>query len=257
MKKTITTMKTNIENLKPAIIQDADTGRVLMMAWVNDESLRITRESGRMTFYSRSRQKLWTKGEESGNFLYVKEILDDCYNDTLLVKVKPAGPACHTGSDTCWGEYNTPFVAEAGLGDGDDKAASSEVTSPRSDNGFIREKEEIISSQPDDRFIRELEEIISSQPDDGFIRELEEIISSRKNGDASSSYTAKLFEGGPRKIAKKLGEESAELIIEAMDDRDDLFLEEAADLLYHYLVLLQVRNFKLADVENILRERHK
>ena len=218
-------MKTNIENLKPAIIQDADTGRVLMMAWVNDESLRITRESGRMTFYSRSRQKLWTKGEESGNFLYVKEILDDCDNDTLLVKVKPAGPACHTGTDTCWGENNTPFGSKDGFGGGDDKAVASDGSSPRSENGFISE--------------------------------LEEIISSRKNGDVSSSYTAKLFEGGPRKIAKKLGEESAELIIEAMDDRDDLFLEEAADLIYHYLVLLQGRNFKLADVENILRERHK
>ena len=184
-----------------------------MMAWVNDESLRITRESGRMTFYSRSRNRLWTKGEESGNYLYVKEILDDCDNDTLLVKVNPAGPACHTGSDTCWGESNIAYGTEA----------VTPVTPIES----------------------------------GFIRELEEIIISRKNGDVNSSYTAKLFEGGSRRIAKKLGEESAELIIEAMDNRDDLFLEEAADLLYHYLVLVQNRGFALADVENILRVRHK
>jgi len=137
--------------------------------------------------------------------LYVKEILDDCDNDTLLVKVNPAGPACHTGSDTCWGERNMPYAESAA----------------------------------------------------GFTSELESIIESRRDTDPESSYTAKLLAGGPRKIAKKLGEESAELIIEAMDDRDDLFLEEAADLLYHYLVLLHGRNFKLADVENILRERHK
>jgi phosphoribosyl-ATP pyrophosphohydrolase/phosphoribosyl-AMP cyclohydrolase len=198
-------MKTNIENLKPAIIQDADTGRVLMMAWVNDESLRVTRETGRMTFYSRSRKKLWIKGEESGNYLYVKEILDDCDNDTFLVKVKPAGPACHTGSDTCWGESNVPYGEFA----------------------------------------------------TGFTSELESIIESRRGSDHESSYTAKLFAGGPRKIAKKLGEESAELIIEAFNDNDDLFLNEAADLLYHYLVLLHDRGFTLTDVEKILRDRHK
>lgn len=198
-------MNNSNNELKPAIIQDAETGRVLMMAWVNDESLRITRETGRMTFYSRSRQRIWTKGEESGNFLYVKEILDDCDNDTLLVKVKPAGPACHTGSDTCWGEQNVPVGISAA----------------------------------------------------GFTSELESIIESRRGDDPASSYTAKLFAGGPRLTAKKLGEESAELIIEAFNDRDDLFLNEAADLLYHYLVLLHGRGFTLADVEAILRERHK
>jgi len=210
--ETIKTMKTNTEKLKPAIIQDAETGRVLMMAWVNDESLQVTRDTGRMTFYSRSRQRLWTKGEESGNILYVKEILDDCDNDTLLVKVTPAGPACHTGSDTCWGEKNLPYGVSAG---GDAESAA------------------------------------------GFTAELESIIESRRGADPASSYTAKLLAGGPRIIAKKLGEESAELIIESMDNRDDLFLNEAADLLYHYLVLLHSRNHTLADVEGILRERHK
>lgn len=207
---TINTMKTNTEKLKPAIIQDAETGRVLMMAWVNDESLQVTRDTGRMTFYSRSRQRLWTKGEESGNFLCVKEILDDCDNDTLLVKVTPAGPSCHTGTDTCWGERNVPF-------DGDAAVAG----------------------------------------DTGFLMELESVIESRRGAEASTSYTAKLLAGGPRRIAKKLGEEAAELIIESMDNRDDLFLNEAADLLYHYLVLLHSRNHTLADVEGILRERHK
>ncbi|MDX9929477.1 MAG: bifunctional phosphoribosyl-AMP cyclohydrolase/phosphoribosyl-ATP diphosphatase HisIE [Bacteroidales bacterium] len=203
-------MNTNNENLKPAIIQDGVTGRVLMMAWVNEESLRITRETGRMTFYSRSRQKLWTKGEESGNYLYVKEILDDCDNDTLLVKVTPAGPACHTGSDTCWGEKNVPFTSE-------------------------------------------LEKVKTGR----FISELEAVIELRRGADTSSSYTAKLLSGGPRSIAKKIGEEAAELIIESMDDRDDLFLAEAADLLYHYLVLLHSRNQTLEDVERVLASRHR
>ena len=206
-------MDNNNEKLIPAIVQDVKTGRVLMMGWVNEESLRITRETGRMTFFSRSRQRLWTKGEESGNYLYVKEILEDCDKDTLLVRAEPAGPACHTGSDTCWGENNVPFGASAGGNEGQESAA-------------------------------------------GFTAELESIIESRRGADPSSSYTAKLLAGGPRKIAKKIGEESAELIIESMDDKDDLFLNEAADLLYHYLVLLHERGFALKDVEAILKEQH-
>ncbi len=201
-------MKT--ENLTPAIVQDSETGRVLMMAWVNDESLRVTRESGRMTFFSRSKQRLWTKGEESGNYLYVTEIIDDCDSDTLLVKAKPAGPACHTGSDTCWGEKNVPF----GSGDGEEA------------------------------------------PEPSFLTTLEKIIESRRGADAGSSYTAKLFAAGPRLMAKKLGEESAELIIEAMSNDDELFLNEAADLIYHYLVLLHGRGFTLSHVEKILTSRH-
>jgi phosphoribosyl-AMP cyclohydrolase / phosphoribosyl-ATP pyrophosphohydrolase len=200
------------EKLTPAIVQDEKTGRVLMLGYVNDESLKVTRETGRMTFFSRSKERLWTKGEESGNYLYVTEILNDCDSDTLLVKANPAGPTCHTGSDTCWGERNVPFVQEG--------------------------REEVGSAYE-------------------FIAELENVIESRRGADPESSYTAKLLAGGPRKISKKLGEESAELIIESMDDKDDLFLNEAADLMYHYLVLLRSRGFSLNDVENILRERHK
>jgi phosphoribosyl-ATP pyrophosphohydrolase/phosphoribosyl-AMP cyclohydrolase len=146
---------------------------------------------------------LWTKGEESGNYLYVKEILEDCDKDTLLVKAVPAGPACHTGTDTCWGEKNERFESQ------------------------------------------------------GFTAELERVIEERRGASPESSYTAKLLAAGPRKIAKKLGEESAELIIESMDTRDDLFLNEAADLLYHYLVLVHSRGYALKDVEDILRERHR
>jgi phosphoribosyl-AMP cyclohydrolase / phosphoribosyl-ATP pyrophosphohydrolase len=225
-----------IENLIPAIVQDDKTGRVLMMGWVNDESLRITRETGRMTFFSRSRQRLWTKGEESGNYLYVKEILEDCDKDAILVKAEPAGPACHTGSDTCWGENNVPFGE---TGSGTVTGADSGSVSGGIDSGYASR-----AASGGDRTAS------------GFIAELERIIESRRGADPSSSYTAKLLAGGPRKIAKKLGEESAELIIESMDDKDDLFLNEAADLLYHYLVLLHERGFTLNEVETILKERH-
>ena len=231
-------MDNNNEKLLPAIVQDVKTGRVLMMGWVNDESLRITRETGRMTFFSRSRQRLWTKGEESGNYLYVKEILEDCDKDTLLVRAEPAGPACHTGSDTCWGEKNVPFGAsDGGNAESPVTGDSSVLGVPGpSGNGSAGSSGQASAA--------------------GFTAELESIIESRRGADPASSYTAKLLAGGPRKIAKKIGEESAELIIESMDDKDDLFLNEAADLLYHYLVLLHERGFALKDVEAILKERH-
>jgi phosphoribosyl-AMP cyclohydrolase / phosphoribosyl-ATP pyrophosphohydrolase len=213
------------EKLTPAIVQDQKTGRVLMLGYVNEESLRITRETGRMTFFSRSKQRIWTKGEESGNYLYVTEILNDCDSDTLLVKANPAGPTCHTGSDTCWGEQNVPYFQE---GSGNEKSLG---TDSKTNSGRARSSYE-------------------------FIAELENVIESRRGADPESSYTAKLLAGGARKISKKLGEESAELIIESMDNRDDLFLNEAADLLYHYLVLLRSRGFSLNDVEAILKKRH-
>jgi phosphoribosyl-AMP cyclohydrolase / phosphoribosyl-ATP pyrophosphohydrolase len=235
------------EDLLPAIVQDVKTGRVLMMGWVNDESLRITRETGRMTFFSRSRQRLWTKGEESGNYLYVKEILEDCDKDTLLVRAEPAGPACHTGSDTCWGEKNVPFGGSAGGN------ARAPITDDSSGLGVAVTPGDSLSGFSGDSVAGSYGQKSAA----GFTAELESIIESRRGADPASSYTAKLLAGGPRKIAKKLGEESAELIIESMDDKDDLFLNEAADLLYHYLVLLHYRNHTLADVEAILRERHK
>jgi phosphoribosyl-AMP cyclohydrolase / phosphoribosyl-ATP pyrophosphohydrolase len=213
------------EKLTPAIVQDQKTGRVLMLGYVNDESLRVTRETGLMTFFSRSKQRLWTKGEESGNYLYVSDILNDCDRDTLLVKASPAGPTCHTGSDTCWGERNIPFIQE---GNGKEQSPG---TSSGTNSGVAGSAYE-------------------------FIAELESIIESRRGADPESSYTAKLLAAGPRKIAKKLGEESAELIIESMDTKDDLFINEAADLMYHYLVLLRSRGFSLNDVSAILKERH-
>jgi phosphoribosyl-ATP pyrophosphohydrolase/phosphoribosyl-AMP cyclohydrolase len=234
------------EKLTPAIVQDQKTGRVLMLGYVNDESLRVTRETGRMTFFSRSKQRLWTKGEESGNYLYVSDILNDCDNDTLLVKADPAGPTCHTGTDTCWGERNVPFVQddsgiEISTGTGAGSGTDSGETGSGIDCG--------INSVGTDS-------VVADSPY-GFIAELEVIIESRRVADPESSYTAKLLAAGPRKISKKLGEESAELIIESMDTKDDLFINEAADLLYHYLVLLHSRGFSLNDVEAVLKERHK
>jgi phosphoribosyl-AMP cyclohydrolase / phosphoribosyl-ATP pyrophosphohydrolase len=234
------------EKLTPAIVQDQKTGRVLMLGYVNDESLQVTRETGRMTFFSRSKQRLWTKGEESGNYLYVREILNDCDSDALLVKADPAGPVCHTGTDTCWGERNVPFIQdgrgnEISPGGGGGSGADSGITGSANDSGITGSATDL--GAPGSAY--------------EFIAELERVIESRRGADPESSYTAKLLAGGPRKISKKLGEESAELIIESMDNRDDLFLNEAADLLYHYLVLLRSRDFSLNDVEAILRERHK
>ncbi|HER09554.1 MAG TPA: bifunctional phosphoribosyl-AMP cyclohydrolase/phosphoribosyl-ATP diphosphatase HisIE [Bacteroides sp.] len=189
-----------MNGLVPAIIQDAETRSVLMLGFMNREALERTRKEGKVTFYSRTRKRLWTKGEESGNFLHVVEILEDCDRDTLLVKVRPDGPVCHTGSDTCFDEKNL-------------------------------EKS-------------------------GFLYALQDLIERRKKELPEGSYTAGLFHAGIRQIARKVGEEAAELIIEAMDRHDDLFLNESADLVYHLLVLLSARGYGIGDVEQVLRERH-
>lgn len=188
------------DGLIPAIIQDANTQKVLMLGFMNAEALKKTSDLQKVTFFSRSKNRLWTKGEESGNFLFVKEIRSDCDNDTLLIKAEPTGPVCHTGSDTCWKESN--------------------------ESGY-------------------------------FLSQLEKIITDRKNNPSQQSYTSSLFASGMNKIAQKLGEEAIELVIEAKDDNADLFKNEAADLLFHYLVLLQAKGFKLQDVLEILNGRHR
>jgi phosphoribosyl-ATP pyrophosphohydrolase/phosphoribosyl-AMP cyclohydrolase len=170
-----------------------------MLGYMNAEALTKTQTEKRVTFWSRSKQRLWTKGEESGNFLQVDHIALDCDLDTFLIQATPAGPVCHTGADTCWNEKNQ----------------------------------------------------------DHFLFELERIIQQRKTADPESSYTAKLLSRGINKVAQKVGEEAVELVIEAKDDRDDLFKGEAADLLYHYLVLLAAKNMQLSDVMQVLEERHK
>lgn len=185
------------DGLVPAIIQDEGTGKVLMLGFMNAEAFEKTRSQNRVTFYSRSKKRLWTKGEESGNFLTVKSIATDCDNDALLVKASPAGPVCHTGADTCWGETNTG----------------------------------------------------------NFLVALEHVIQSRKTAAPDSSYTAELFSKGINKIAQKVGEEAVELVIEAKDNNDELFLGEAADLLFHYMILLSAKGFSLADVEEVLQKR--
>jgi phosphoribosyl-AMP cyclohydrolase / phosphoribosyl-ATP pyrophosphohydrolase len=188
------------DGLAPAVIQDADTGKVLMLGFMNAAALEMTSRSGKVTFFSRSKNRLWTKGEESRNFLFVKEILLDCDEDSLLIKAEPVGPVCHTGTDTCWKENNTPV---------------------------------------------------------DFLQQLEKIIAARKNDPSKNSYTSSLFDNGINKMAQKLGEEAVELVIEAKDDNAELFKAEAADLLFHYLVLLQAKGFRLADVTAILEDRHK
>jgi phosphoribosyl-ATP pyrophosphohydrolase/phosphoribosyl-AMP cyclohydrolase len=188
--------------LIPAIIQDSETKNVLMLGYMNEESLQKTIETQKVTFFSRSKQRLWTKGEESGNFLELVSIKNDCDGDTLLIQAKPVGPTCHTGADTCWQEAN-------------------------SDNyGFISELEATIKSR-------------------------------RENLDSEKSYVASLFEKGINKIAQKVGEEAVEVVIEAKDDNDDLFLSESADLLFHYLILLQAKGFQLNDVVKVLKGRQK
>lgn len=193
-------LKFDEKGLIPAIVQDANTGVVLMQAYMNRESLDETLKSGKVCFFSRSRQKLWTKGEESGNFLYLKTILADCDNDSLLVKAVPAGPACHTGTDTCWGEVN-----------------------------------------------READ----------FLFFLQRYLQKRKEDSPEVSYTARLIQRGINKVAQKVGEEAVELVIEAKDDNEDLFLNEAADLMYHYIVLLIAKGYGLEDVIKVLEGRHK
>jgi len=185
--------------LVPAIVQDATTGKVLMLGYMNEEALEQTRTGGLVTFYSRSKQRLWTKGETSGHTLHVVSIAADCDADTLLIKAHPQGPVCHTGADTCFGEDN------------------------RSDN---------------------------------FLQVLERIVQQRQLYPVEGSYTSSLFQKGINKIAQKVGEEAVELIIEAKDDDKALFLGEAADLLFHFLVLLAAKGYRLQEVEDILRLRN-
>lgn len=189
------------DGLVPAIIQDWSTGKVLMLGYMNEESLKKTKAESRVTFYSRTKKRLWTKGETSSNFLNVKEINSDCDNDTLLIKVEPEGPVCHTGSDTCFDEQNSTNAL--------------------------------------------------------FLHYLQQIINERKESTAAKSYTKLLFDKGINKIAQKVGEEAVELVIEAKDSDEDLFKNEAADLLFHLLVLLEAKDVKLGDVVDVLRERHK
>ena len=184
--------------LLPVVIQDSSTSVVLMLGFMNREALLETIETELVTFYSRSKQRLWVKGETSKNFLHVVEIKSDCDFDTLLIKAKPDGPVCHTGADTCFNEENTS---------------------------------------------------------DDFIRALEKIIEGRKKHPVSGSYTSTLFKKGINTMAQKVGEEAVELVIEAKDNNNKLFLNEAADLLFHYLVLLQAKNKTIDDVIEVLKER--
>ena len=188
--------------LIPAVIQDAVTEKVLMVGFMNEEAYQKTVDSKLVTLYSRTRSRLWTKGEEGGNFLDVVEIFTDCDNDTLLIKAKPRGPVCHTGADTCFGEEN----GHSGV---------------------------------------------------HFLGYLQDFIDLRKKEMPKGSYTTKLFENGINKIAQKVGEEAVELVIEAKDQNDDLFLNEAADLMYHYIVLLTARGHHLKDVAGVLNTRHQ
>ena len=188
------------DGLAPAIIQDYKTQKVLMLGFMNDEALTKTMQGGKVTFYSRSKKRLWTKGEESGNFLLVREVLPDCDKDTLLIKAEPTGPVCHTGADTCWSEKNHS---------------------------------------------------------EDFLFYLEDIITLRRTGTDEKSYVRQLFKKGINKIAQKVGEEAVELIIEAKDVNRELFLNEAADLLFHYIVLLQAKNCSLTDVVKVLQQRHQ
>ena len=188
------------DGLVPAVVQDYKTQKVLMLGFMNEEALTKTEETGLVTFYSRSKGRLWTKGEESGNHLQLRQILLDCDKDTLLIKAEPTGPVCHTGADTCWSERN--------------------------------HKED-------------------------FLYYLEDIIRLRRTGEDSTSYVKQLFDKGINKIAQKVGEEAVELVIESKDVNRELFLGEAADLLFHYLLLLQVKDCSLNDVIEVLKQRHQ
>lgn len=188
-----------LDGLVPAIIQDFNTHKVLMLGFMNDAALYQTETTAKVTFYSRTKQRLWTKGEVSGNFLEVKSITIDCDNDTLLIKVHPLGPTCHTGADTCFSERNHS---------------------------------------------------------EDFLQYLEDIIALRSKVSPEESYVAKLLSKGINKVAQKVGEEAIELVIEAKDDNKQLFLEEGADLLFHYLLLLNAKGYKLHEVIDVLQKRH-
>lgn len=185
--------------LVPAVIQDNNTLQVLMVGFMNEEAFNKTIEEGRVTFFSRSKNRLWTKGETSGNFLIVKEITTDCDNDALLLKVNPAGPVCHTGTKSCFGE----------------------------------------------------------EASKGFVYELEQIVNQRIEENIHGSYTNKIYRKGINKVAQKVGEEAVELIIEAKDENPELFKNEAADLLYHLLILFKTKRVSFTDIEEILKSRHK
>lgn len=191
----------NKDGLIPVIIQDSISKTVLMLGYMNDEAIRKTKKTGNVTFYSRTKKRLWTKGEESGNFLRLVNMKVDCDNDTILIYVKPEGPTCHLGTDSCWGEKNLSKF--------------------------------------------------------GYLSQLEEIIAERKKEDKKNSYVASLFREGINKIAQKVGEEATETIIEAKDENNRLFLNESADLLFHYLILLQAKGFRLSDVEKVLLTRKR
>lgn len=187
--------------LVPAIIQDATTKNVLMLGFMNEEALEKTQESGKVTFYSRTKNRLWTKGEESGNFLNVVEILNDCDEDTLLIKVDPVGPTCHKGTDTCWAEEN--------------------------------------------------------KDDLSFLKYLQDFIDKRHDEMPEGSYTTSLFKKGTRKITQKVGEEAVETVIGAMANDDENFIYEASDLLYHLIVLLTHKGYRIEDLSRELQKRHK
>lgn len=187
------------DGLVPVIVQDAVNMQVLMLGYMNEEALAKTNEVGKVVFYSRSKQRLWMKGETSGNFLFVNEIKVDCDNDTVLIMANPVGPVCHTGTQTCFGKVNSK----------------------------------------------------------GFLYKLEETIHKRIDENDETSYTNNLFKKGINKVAQKVGEEAVELVIEAKDNDDNLFLNEAADLMYHFLILLKAKNHTLSQVEKILTERTK
>lgn len=188
------------DGLIPVIIQDNATNKVLMLGYMNAEAVEKTVINKRVTFFSRSKQRLWTKGETSGNFLNLVSIAKDCDNDTLLVKVNPVGPVCHTGSDTCFQEVNQT---------------------------------------------------------DNFLLHLQSVIQDRRDNPSDKSYTTSLFKKGINKVAQKVGEEAVELVIEAKDNDQELFMGEAADLMYHYLVLLAAKNYQLEDVIHVLKKRHQ
>ena len=189
------------DGLLPAIVQDATTKTVLMLGYMNEEALQHTQASGKVTFFSRSKQRLWTKGEESGHFLNLVSLKADCDHDTLLIQAEPQGPTCHKGTDSCWG--------------GENKASY------------------------------------------GFLTELENTIAQRKAADDDDSYVASLFRKGINKIAQKVGEEAVETVIEAKDNDEALFLNESADLLFHYLILLQAKGYQLSDIVRTLEERKR
>jgi len=200
----IPSVKYNADNLIPVIVQDIATLRVLMLGYMNAEALAQTCSTGKVTFFSRSKNRIWVKGETSKNYLHVHSLSADCDLDTLLIKAHPDGPTCHTGADTCWAEKNTPSDLQ-------------------------------------------------------FLTQLSDVIEQRSHGGEhnAKSYTSSLFARGINKIAQKVGEEAVELVIEAKDNDPDLFLGEAADLLFHYMVLLRAKNFSLTDVVKILKKRHQ